>query len=199
MAPEEGGARLGRFLLLTGPAGVACLGVVAGIALGWISVAFATVEPMQVVSTSGTADRLQLGLGSDRSVTGLAVTGRARPAAVLRLGEGELEDLCLVPRLRLPGLGEVASLRIATGRRVGLADTTLAAAEGRLGGLDVPRATIGPAPVGSGGAGFTVANDPSAGDVRLHDADLAAYGLVLDGGLDLRSLTLRPALGEQGC
>lgn len=196
----EGKVRMGRFLLVTAPATAACLGVVACIALGWVSVSLATVRPLELATSEGTAESLDLSLGTDASVTGLLVAREPRAVAVMQVRRGDLHDLCLVPRITLPVVGELGSLRIATGRHVVLGTVALAATKGSLGGIDLPVTVIGGASGEDLAPGaFSARTVPGTGDVRLEEMSLQAYGLVLEDGIDMRSLTLRPALGDQAC
>lgn len=185
---------------MTGPATVACLAVVAGIALGWVSVSLATVRPLDLDTSAGSAESMRLSVGTDVSVTGLAVAGAPRVVTVMQVRHGDLDDLCLVPRITLPLLGELGSLRISTGRHVALGGVTLAATRGSLGAVDLPATVVGGAAAeGETPGGFSVRTQPGAGDVRLEEMSLEAHGLVLEDGLSLRSLRLSPRLGDQQC
>lgn len=198
--PRQGGVRVGRFLLLTAPATVACLAVVAGIALGWVSVSLATVRPLDLDTSAGSAESMYLSMSTDASVTGLAVAGAPRMVAVVQVRKGDLDDLCLVPRITLPVLGDLASLRISTGGHVALGAVTLAATRGSLGAVDLPATVVGgPSPDPQSPGGFSVRTQAGADGLRLEAMSLEAYGLVLEDGLSLRSLRLSPRLGDQHC
>jgi len=193
-----GGTRPLRFLVVAAPATGACLGLVAGIALGYVSVAFAAARPFDVATRHGDADSLYFALDTDSAITGLSM-GDPRSAALVEVTDGRLDDLCLTPRLDLPIVGRLASLKIASGGRVGLGDTTLAAGESQVGGLGVPHLDVGARGDGEHPGAFSLRAGGDGEPVKLDGVDLRAYGLVLEGGIRLRTLALRPALGDQNC
>ena len=202
-SPRVGGIRPLRFLAVTGPAVTACLAVVAGIVLGYVPVAIAAARPIDLRTRAGTADELQLAIGTDRSVTGLASTDSARPVGLVDLRDGDLEDLCLLPRFDLPVVGQLLTLRIVSPGRVRIGEVTLAANGGTAGRLAVTNAIVGgsagdrPGAIGGPGSFAVESEGPEA--VRLGGVDLTTYGLVLQDGIRLTSLTIHPALGDQHC
>lgn len=197
--PPEGGVRVLRFLAVAGTSTLGALGVLAGIVLGWISVAFATTQPIDIQTSAGTADSVYLSPSRDVDITGIDSVSEPRSAGLVRVHGSVLADLCLIPRVELPIIGGIGSLRITSSRPVGLSDVSLAATEGNLAGLDLPATVVGRAdgPAGSPG-GFALSSEGD-GDVRLGPSALQAYGLVLHDGISLRSLTLRPGLRGLEC
>jgi hypothetical protein len=197
-----GGVRFVRFLAVTVPSALGCIGVVAAIALGYVSVAFASTEPLDLVTTRGAADRMTISLGTDDSVTGMDGPGEPRPVAIVRIGGAELQDLCLVPRVKLPVLGRTLALTISSSRTVRMDSASLGVDRSVISGLTLPRTEVGAAldagaPGQQGGFGArTVGGDKS---VLMEDAHLKVYGLTLDKGLSMRSLGLKPELGDDTC
>lgn len=197
-----GGVRFWRFLAVTVPASLGCVGVVAAIALGYISVAFASTEPLDLVTTRGAADRMTISLGTDDSVTGLDGPGEPRPVAIVRIKGAELQDLCLVPKVKVPVLGRTLAITISSSRKVAMGSASLGVDRSVISGLTLPRTEIGAAldegaPGAPGGFGArTVGGDKS---VLLADAHLKVYGLSLDEGLSMRSFGLKPNLGDDSC
>lgn len=201
-----GGVRLWRFLIVTGPATLACLGVVAGIFLGWFPVSISGARPIAVGVTHGTADSLAMGAASDQSITDLETTQSSRGVALVDIADGRLDDLCLLPRVYLPLLGRTASLRITSGNDVLLKEVTLAAKDMKASTLQTPRVSIGYAPEPeqmdkgfTGGPGsFSIA---SSGDdaIVMDDLAVSAYGMVLPDGMRLSSIGLRPSFDDQTC
>ncbi|HSV38956.1 MAG TPA: DUF6230 family protein [Nocardioidaceae bacterium] len=197
----QGRVRLGRFFAVIAPCVAACLGVVLAIMSGWISVAFASSYPLDLTSSQGRADRLSITLGTDREVTGMDGGDRARPVALLHVSKAELADLCLVPRLKLPVIGRMFSLRISSGRTVRMGSANLAAAQATVDGLEVPHTYVGASPEDSPArpGGFAMATGGERGSVRLDGLDTQVYGLTLEDGMSLRSIVLRPRFGDQHC
>lgn len=201
-----GGVRLWRFLIVTAPATVACLTVVAGIFLGWFPVSISAARPIAVGVTHGTADSLQMGAATDQSITGLETTREGRGVALVDIADGRLDDLCLLPRVYLPLLGRTASLRITSPDDVLLSQVTLAARDMKASQLQTPEVSIGFVP-GSGllDKGFTGGPGSfslaSSGDdqIVMDDLAVAAYGMVLPDGMRLSSLGLRPSFDDQSC
>lgn len=201
-----GGVRIWRFLLVTAPATVACLTVVAGIFLGWFPVSISAARPIAVGVTHGTADSLAMGAATDRSITGLETTRDGRGVALVDIGDGQLDDLCLLPRVYLPLLGRSASLRITSGTDVLLSQVTLAAKDMNASQLETPEVSIGYVPEDgleekgfTGGPGsFTLT---SSGDdaIVMDDLAVAAYGMVLPDGMRLSTIGLRPSFDDQTC
>jgi len=194
-----GGVRILRFLAVTGASSVACTGIVAAIALGWVSVAFATTEPLDLVTTHGAADRLSISLGTDDDVTGMDAPGRPRPVAIVRIGGAELRDLCLVPRVRV--LGRTLALTISSAKKVRMDSASLGVDRSDIAGLTLPRTVVGAAvddATAGRVAGFGMRTAGGDKSVLLEDAHLKVYGLTLDKGLSMRSLGLKPELGA-GC
>lgn len=198
-----GGLRIGRFVAVTLPCTIACLAVVAGIVVGWISVAFASSKPLDLSTTRGAADRMSIAMGGDSGVTGIAMDEQDRPVAVVRVQDAEMDDLCLVPRLNLPVVGKLISLKLTTGRTVRMNSVDLAAGATTLDGLRVPQTTIGAA-AGTDGVrghagGFGVVSEGAPGAIVMDRLAMQAYGLRLNDGISLRSLALRAELGDQDC
>ena len=193
-----GRVRISRFLAVTTPAVLACGGLVLAIMLGYVSVAFASTYPLDLTSSHGTADRLAIALGSDAEVSGIEHAAKGRRIAVINVSDAELADLCLVPRLKLPVVGRLFSLRISSGRTVKMASASLATAEATVARLDVPEAHVGASPEDSPArpGGFAMSAD---GGVELDGLDAQVYGLRLDDGMSMRSLMVRPRLGDQHC
>jgi hypothetical protein len=190
-----GGVRLWRFLLVTAPATVACLAMGAGVFLGYISVAIAASQPLDMATSHGTSDSMKIALSTDDLVTGLDVDTPERAVAKITVEKSKLDDLCLLPRLKLPLLGDIGWLKINSSSHVDLGSVVLAAGKGSLAGLTLPQTTIGGSP-----DGFTMyAEGASPGEVVMDGLDLQAYGLVLDKGMMMRTLTLTPGRGAGSC
>ena len=198
---SQGGVRLGRFVAVITPCVVACLAVVLAIMSGRISVAFASSYPLDLTSSHGRADRLSIALGTDAEVTGIERDDPARRVAVIQVSEAELADLCLLPRLELPVIGRMLSLRISSGRTVRMGSASLAAGEATLDRLDVPHTYVGASPTDSPArpGGFAMATGGEPGSVQLDGLDAQVYGLTLEDGMSMRSLALRPRFGDQHC
>lgn len=188
-----------RFLVVALPAFAACAGIGAAIVLGYLTVSLASARPIEITSSYGDADALSLVMSTDREITGLDM-GSARPQAMVQVTGAKFDDLCLVPRLELPIFGGLASIRLRTGDEVGLRDVTLSAAQARA-GIDLPATVIGAA-AGERGltpGGFMIETAQTSGEVKFEKVQMQAYGLVLADGITLRSLNVRPALGDQHC
>ncbi|RNL65076.1 hypothetical protein EFK50_03625 [Nocardioides marmoriginsengisoli] len=188
-----------RFLAVTAPSFAACAAIGAAIVLGYLTVSLAAARPIEISSSHGAADSLALVMSTDRAITGLDM-GSVRPQALVHLTGAEFDDLCLVPRLELPIIGGLASIRLHTGDAVGLRDVTLSAAQTRA-GVDLPATVIGAAAGDQGltPGGFMIETARTRGGVDLERVEMQAYGLVLADGITLRSLKVRPALGDQHC
>ena len=123
----RGGVRPWRFLMVTAPATVACLAVVAGIVLGYVSVAIAGSQPLDMTTSHGTGDSMRIAAASDDLVTGLDVDSDLRATAKITVESPSLDDLCLLPRVTLPLIGDVGWLRINSDSEVDLGSVVLAA------------------------------------------------------------------------
>ncbi|KQZ68558.1 hypothetical protein ASD66_14765 [Nocardioides sp. Root151] len=189
-----GGVGLWRFLLVTGPATVISLGIGALAVLGYVSVVITSTQPITMASSGGTSDSMVLGVGTVGTIVedDDALAGDSA-AAMVRMGTTHLDDLCLVPRVELPLVGDLLSIRIRSAAPVTLGDVTLAASGARLGGLHTPRTTMGL------GAGFEARTEPGPDAITLGDLDLETHGIVLDGGLRLSSLGVRTSAKELSC
>jgi len=194
-ASHEGGVRLGRFLLVTAPATVACLAIGAGVILGYISVAIAASHPLDMTTTHGTGDSLQVALSADDLVTGLDVDADLRAVARITVDSPKLDDLCLLPRVTLPFVGDVGWLRINSSDRVNLGSVVLAAGKSSLAGLSLPQTSAG----GSEDGFALDSRGKGAGEIVMDGLDLQAYGLVLRKGIMMRSLSLTLGRGEASC
>lgn len=201
-ARPAGGVRPARFLMLTGPATVAALGIAAGIVMGYVGAAIAVTHPMDLATSRGTADSLRIATATAGDVTGIGGRGADRGTAKIQVDRPRLDDLCLLPRVTLPFVGKVAWLRITSDAPVGLGSVVLAAGEGTLGGLTTPHTVIGGAagdfaPTRPGG--FLVATKGDPGEVELRAMGMQAYGLVLDEGMRMSRIALMPGLGPASC
>lgn len=200
--PPEGAGRVDplMFLRLTVPAALACLAIGALAVLGYIQVVITTVHPIVMATSGGTADDMTLGMDSVSGVVGRDAVSPDRGAALVRLEEGRLQDLCLIPTVDMPIIGGRLSLRLVTSRPVRLPAAALAVTDGTVQALGTPRTTIGAARGAGGSPGtFTVLTDASQEAIRLGHTDMSVHGIVLDGGLRLSSLSAKPSFGTQEC
>lgn len=200
---RQGGVRLLRFLLVAAPATVACLAVVVGIVLGYVSVAIAGSRPLDLTTSHGVGDSMRIAPASDDLVIGLDVDSEERAAAKITVESPRLDDLCLLPRVTLPLIGDVGWLRISSDAQVDLGSVVLAAGHGTLEGLSAPSTTIGESAggylPGAPGAFSVYAEGENPGEVVMDGLDLQAYGLILDKGMMMRHLSLTPGRGEASC
>lgn len=195
-----GGVGLWRFLLVTGPTTAITLGIGALAVLGHVSVVITSTQPITMASSGGTSDSMVLGVGTVATIVedDDALAGDSA-AAMVRMGTTHLDDLCLVPRVQLPLVGDLLSIRIRSAAPVTLGDVTLAAAGARLGGLQAPRTTMGPGTSMGHSGGFEARTEPGPDAITLGDLDLETHGIVLDGGLRLSSLGVRTSAKELSC
>lgn len=116
---------------------------------------------------------------------------------MIRIDGAELDDLCLVPRVRLPLVGAL-SLSVRSLAPVAIDRVELAASDTRLADLTLPRTRVGghvdpahgPALARSGGGDLGI----GLGGLRMQ-----SHGLVLTEGIDVRGIRLRALLGEGLC
>ncbi len=200
---RQGGVRPLRFLLVTAPATVACVAVVAGIVLGYLSVAIAGSRPLDMTTSHGTGDSMRIAVATDDLITGLDTESDPRAAAKITVEAPSLDDLCLLPRVTLPLIGEVGWLRINSDSQVDLGSVVLAAGRGQLEGLSSPSTTIGETAgdylPGAPGAFSVYAEGAGPGEVIMDGLEMQAYGMILDKGMMMRSLSLTPGRGEASC
>ena len=201
-ASHAGGVRPRRFLALIVPSGLAAVGVGAAIILGYLSLQITAARPIAMGSSGGSADSVVMTLGTMATVVETDTYKKAHDAAaVLDVQGAEFDNLCMVPRIRLPLLGTRLNVRLNLNSAVKVPDVSMSAVgHNALGTLSLPATRVGGvAPQGAPGAtpgGFSVFTLPSGDDVDMTGVDVYANGLNIRDGIRLRRASLSFSLQD---
>jgi hypothetical protein len=197
-----GGVRPTRFAVVTLPAAAAALLFLPAVVLGWVSVSIASAEPISIATSAGSASSVLITPSTDRSITSVRTSGGTRGVALLDVTDGELSDLCVVLRPRIPALDRRLAFRVAVAGAVHLGEITLAVGEGGAGAIDLPQTVIGGV---AGSRDVPGVVDPTgfairtvSGTARFTDLHTQSLGLVLDDGIRLDALSVRVG-GDARC
>jgi hypothetical protein len=184
------------FLAVTVPALLACLALGVAAVVGWLPVSVVSARPLEVGTSAGAADALRIRAGTEELLTGRSAEG-PHASAMIRVDGAELEDLCLVPRVRLPLVGAV-SLSLRSLAPVAIDHVELAASDTRLADLTLPRTRVGGRLDPADGPALARTSGEEGG-IGLGGLRMQSHGLLLTEGLDVRGLRLRAVLGEGLC
>lgn len=195
--PRYAGTAPRRFVAVTLPATLACLLFGTAALVGWVPVSVVSARPLEIGSSAGVVDSLRLQPGTEQLLTGRSASA-PHAVAMIRVRGADFEDLCLVPRFRVPFLGPL-SVGVRSLAPVSIAHVALAAGDTRLDGVALPRTRVGGAVDQSAGWPALASSGEGSGDIGLGRLRMQSYGLVLTDGIDVRRIRLRAARDQRVC
>lgn len=198
-----GRVRLGRFLVVAAPATVVSLGFGAAIIQGSVAASLSSAEPFSLTTNNLKADQLGLSLASTTAAKSVGDDSTTtKKAALARVDGGNLSDLCIGAKQKFPILGTIG-LKIASDSPVAVGNIDLNADALKATKAKLPATNIGTSAgdkaVGGTPGGFGLRTDKTKQGIRLNNLDAQAYGIRLNSGISLESLSIKPQFGAPKC
>ncbi|AKU14913.1 hypothetical protein VV02_01935 [Luteipulveratus mongoliensis] len=198
-----GRVRVGRFAVVAAPAAVVSLGLAVAIVEGMVTASLSAAEPFSLTTSNLKADQLGLSLNGVSAASSVGDDSAAnKKAALAKVQGGNLADICIGAKQKFPILGTIG-LKITSGSpvKVGNIDInadSLNVADAKLPATDIGT-SAGDGAVGGTPGGFGLRTDKTNQGVNLGEVDAKAYGIRLNSGINLKSLSISPQLGAPNC
>ncbi|WP_018156526.1 DUF6230 family protein [Demetria terragena] len=198
-----GRVRLGRFLVVAAPATVVSLGFGVAIIQGSVAASLSSAEPFSLTTDNLKADQLGLSLASTTASASVGDdSSTTKKAALARVKGGNLSDLCIGAKQKFPILGTIG-LKIASNSPVKVGNIDLNADSLGSSRAKLPPTNIGTSAgdkaVGGTQGGFGLRTDNTKQGISLNKLDAKAYGIRLNSGINLESLSINPQFGAPKC
>ncbi|WP_265444670.1 DUF6230 family protein [Flexivirga meconopsidis] len=198
-----GRVRVPRFLAVAAPATVVSLGLGVAIAQGMVTAALSAADPFELGSSNVKADQLGLSLAGTQAAQSVGNdTATTKKAALARLAGGNLQDMCISAKQSFPILGDI-SLKISSTSPVAVGNIDLSADALNAQNAQLPATDIGTSAgdsaIGGTAGAFGLRTDKTDQGISLDNLDAKAYGIRLNSGINLKTLSIVPKLGVQHC